>query len=306
MRKKTTKIILLTFSLITFFVAGNSISRANYSSSEYQSLYQVPQTIYYSDSQGVVQSQLRTGYKNQYNLDDPIIRCSSVDNSCQTYSTYSLVIPEVRRQINRFKVYVAPGTTRASLTVMLNQPSSFIVVARLGIPPQGNYDTYTQDITDDILRQLPYDGFSLDQLRQADCIGLNNNGFLKVADDTNSSIISESEGGWLYVLLLPRSGSVVTNQYTNRVNFNSYISWFRTASWDASGDPIESGNPTPTPAPSLPGDLNQDGKVDIFDYNLFLPEFGKVVANNIADLDKNGKVDIFDYNLLLGNFGGND
>jgi len=44
--------------------------------------------------------------------------------------------------------------------------------------------------------------------------------------------------------------------------------------------------PTPTPAP-LPGDLNQDGKVDIRDLRQLLSNF----------------TNIFDYNILVGNFG---
>lgn len=47
------------------------------------------------------------------------------------------------------------------------------------------------------------------------------------------------------------------------------------------------------------GDLNNDGKVDIFDFNIFLQDYRD---NNLrSDLNKNGKVDIFDFNLLLAN-----
>jgi len=54
-----------------------------------------------------------------------------------------------------------------------------------------------------------------------------------------------------------------------------------------------------------PGDLNGDGKVDIFDYNLLVANFGKTGAAGFspADIDKNGKVDLFDYNQLVANFG---
>jgi hypothetical protein len=43
-------------------------------------------------------------------------------------------------------------------------------------------------------------------------------------------------------------------------------------------------------APFLPGDLNTDGSVDIFDYNLLVANFGNPYT-------------IFDYNILVGNFG---
>ncbi len=58
----------------------------------------------------------------------------------------------------------------------------------------------------------------------------------------------------------------------------------------------------PTPAP-LPGDLDRNGAVDIFDYNTLLGEFGKTGTGLTSDIDKNGKVDIFDYNILVTNFG---
>lgn len=56
---------------------------------------------------------------------------------------------------------------------------------------------------------------------------------------------------------------------------------------------------------SMTGDLNRDGKVDIFDYNILIGNFGKTGAPGFipADIDKNGKVDIFDYNELVGNYG---
>lgn len=54
---------------------------------------------------------------------------------------------------------------------------------------------------------------------------------------------------------------------------------------------------------SLPGDLNQDGKIDIFDYNLIVQNFTNNTCGNMADIDGNCKVDIFDYNILVTNFG---
>lgn len=56
-------------------------------------------------------------------------------------------------------------------------------------------------------------------------------------------------------------------------------------------------------AAKIPGDLNLDGKVDIYDYNIFLTNFGNTTCGNVADIDGNCKVDIFDYNTLITNFG---
>jgi hypothetical protein len=61
---------------------------------------------------------------------------------------------------------------------------------------------------------------------------------------------------------------------------------------------------SPSPTTSVkPGDIDGNGKIDIFDYNALLSDFGKTQNGLLSDMDNNGKVDIFDYNLLLTNFG---
>jgi hypothetical protein len=62
----------------------------------------------------------------------------------------------------------------------------------------------------------------------------------------------------------------------------------------------------PTNIPSTTkksADLNADGKIDIFDYNILVSNFGK--TGSVADIDKNGKVDIFDYNQFINSLGSN-
>lgn len=56
---------------------------------------------------------------------------------------------------------------------------------------------------------------------------------------------------------------------------------------------------------TIPGNLNGDSKVDIFDYNIMVTDFGRSGTPGFipADIDKNGTVDIFDYNILVTNFG---
>lgn len=46
-------------------------------------------------------------------------------------------------------------------------------------------------------------------------------------------------------------------------------------------------------------DTNQDGKIDILDFNSLMVNWGREETGNIADFDGNGKVDIFDFNLLM-------
>lgn len=57
---------------------------------------------------------------------------------------------------------------------------------------------------------------------------------------------------------------------------------------------------SPSPAGKI-GDLNGNGMVDIFDFNLFTGYFPSKDIR--GDVDANGGVDIFDFNALLTNFG---
>lgn len=58
--------------------------------------------------------------------------------------------------------------------------------------------------------------------------------------------------------------------------------------------------PSPSPIGKI-GDLNGDGRVNIFDFNLFSGYFP--TRDIRGDVDKNGQVNIFDFNALVTNFG---
>lgn len=65
-------------------------------------------------------------------------------------------------------------------------------------------------------------------------------------------------------------------------------------------------NPTPTRAAiDSATDLNKDSKMDVFDYNVLVGDFGKTGEPGwiLSDINEDGKIDIFDYNLLVQNFG---
>jgi hypothetical protein len=69
------------------------------------------------------------------------------------------------------------------------------------------------------------------------------------------------------------------------------------SAWDIGAHEFTSGTTT------VLGDLNGDGKVDIFDYTIFISNFGKTGSGLASDLNKDGKVDIFDYTIFSQNFG---
>lgn len=294
--KANKNIFWLIFFVWLFFPTHNIFARV-YSSSDYVSLYSYPQTFYYYTQTNESVSQVRTGYQNLYNYDDPIIRCRSEGGTCAYDASYLQTIG-LETELSRYKVYVPPGTTSTYLATYLSgQASRYVVVARLGQPPTGDYDGYLAGLSEQDYSGLPTGGFNLKELKNGDYIGANNAGILTIATG-GILVASEADGGWLYVILLPIRGSVIGNGFSNHVDTDAYMRWFRSKNWGIDGDPSE----TPTPT-FLLGDLDRNRKVDIFDFNLFLAEFGKVVAGNLADLDNNGKVDIFDFNIFLSNFG---
>jgi hypothetical protein len=84
----------------------------------------------------------------------------------------------------------------------------------------------------------------------------------------------------------------------------NYASTTQTASVGKTGNTLTSAiGSVVTITTSLPGDIDLNGKVDIFDYNILVGNFSKSGVGIQGDLDNNNKVDIFDYNILVGNFG---
>jgi uncharacterized protein YjiK len=57
--------------------------------------------------------------------------------------------------------------------------------------------------------------------------------------------------------------------------------------------------------PGKTGDLNNDGSVNVSDYNIFVGDYGKTgsLGFTLSDIDKNGVVNIYDYNIIVGNYG---
>lgn len=69
--------------------------------------------------------------------------------------------------------------------------------------------------------------------------------------------------------------------------------------------PASTASPTPTPASTaspLVGDINNDGYVDNADLEILSGDIDAGSSNARSDLNHDGTVDIFDYNLLIQNW----
>ncbi len=89
----------------------------------------------------------------------------------------------------------------------------------------------------------------------------------------------------------------------NNGSYQNTDLWYGRLASVVSSSPSPAISPSPSPSTTKPGDVDGNNKVDIFDYNILLTNFGKTGIGIAGDVDLNGKVDIFDYNILLTNFG---
>lgn len=109
----------------------------------------------------------------------------------------------------------------------------------------------------------------------------------------------------------------ITPNTTNLTSSNLTVSPDRTSLTYNGSVPARSFNlittltnsPTNTPIPPSPtpnpGDINQDGFVDMADISILLANFGSTTCGTAGDLNADCLVDIFDYNLVASNFGPN-
>lgn len=130
----------------------------------------------------------------------------------------------------------------------------------------------------------------------------------------NANTESDLAGYKIYYGQSPRTGNNPTGGYTNGpVDAGKTTSYtignlengkkyyFSVSAYDTSGN--ESNFSSEANKTIVGGDVNNDHKVDIFDYNIFVNSFGNTTCGDDSDIDFNCRVDIFDYNVFLADFG---
>jgi chitodextrinase len=92
-----------------------------------------------------------------------------------------------------------------------------------------------------------------------------------------------------------------TLTYTNSGLTNGTNYTFTVQAIDAAGNASTAATVSTSTIRLIPGDVNSNGVVDIFDLSLLLNRWG--TTDVTADLNQNGIVDIFDLSILLTNWG---
>ena len=90
------------------------------------------------------------------------------------------------------------------------------------------------------------------------------------------------------------SNNLSSGQSSNSSSYDSsrYSGESGTGSSGASASPLN----------FIKGDLNQNGKVDDYDFSILISNWGKRFTNKSADINKDNKVDDYDFSLLIANW----
>ncbi|MEK7544208.1 MAG: dockerin type I domain-containing protein [Patescibacteria group bacterium] len=113
---------------------------------------------------------------------------------------------------------------------------------------------------------------------------------VELAPDETIGIVDDTTKEFSFTITAPSAPGTYPLQWRMT---NGGSNWF--------GDPTPRMSILVLPA-RLPADINADGKIDIFDYNILVAQYGKT-GTNTADINGDGKVDIYDYNALVTDFG---
>ena len=234
---------------------------------------------------------------------DPYTRVPSTGfqflSTQQYYSGYN-------NYTNYFRVFVPPGAT--SIDLLVRDVAGNVIIARHNLYPDGIPDPSNNSVGWG-------DRYKLSDLEIQDCYVLHTGvDSLYVAHDYFGGL-STDRGGWMYV----KVGGGQSNWYfqiqwsviIRPEHVSAYNNW-----WDHAGSNLDGSINWEKDVESvyqyhakkkLPSDINEDGKVDINDYNLFIQSFSKKSGdseyNAKADLNEDKIVNILDYNIFIENFG---
>ncbi len=107
-------------------------------------------------------------------------------------------------------------------------------------------------------------------------------------------------------IIVPLSSLGLTDPMINRISFLATGTTQSILFMDAlQFTPLSQPTPAPSACPKAAlGDIDCNGKINLFDYSTLVTNFGKSVAKNtLGDLDGNGIVNLLDYSILVTNFG---
>ncbi len=253
--RKNIKFVVCALILLGYIMVAPAIGDAG---DVYQSFYQYSQTFYYCSAtsctggtSGICSGSqyscpyTATTFKNQFDLSEPRIFCHT-DAACTLPSTisYSISLNGMATP-HLLRIYIPSGTKWLYIATYGMAPYGLIAaVSQFGTPPTSNGPQKYTDFS--VTSGDPYyvniGGSSLAQLRSGQQFTVNEGGTVIIVK--NSSVPLVTTGGWLYVKLLPYDGSEATDcQIYSEFDKTTFSTWYNSAQWDASGDPVAATSP---------------------------------------------------------------
>ena len=247
----------------------------------HESVYQIPLTVTYCSSTPNatnkpgeypcdINSYKHTitykGYKQQFNPDDPKLRCKKdtscpVDDSPLIYAGLNLMSPSYSKGVtgDLFKYYLPKGTVYIDI-VLYGPPTNgqAATIARIGSPPTGQFPTSFSQFANPSAyptvfpaAQYPdvrafWSGKNIKQLTENEWFAINEGGLIRNVAynppiDTKNPL---QTGNWLYVRYKRYDASQIPiHTYAWGADKAAYKEWYtmmeNTGSWMANGDPAD-------------------------------------------------------------------
>ena len=244
--------MIFLFGIASFVLFGvfNEIN-----ASSFESFHQLDKRILYCSIESCIEqstitcnnqneykcAETITGFRKQYNINDPKIKCNGqtscdinddsdwTNNSTQYKTTLS----------HAFRIYLPPGAKVCNLTVLgIPRDGKLVSVARFGKPPDCEIPASYAAVPNN------YSGSSIPELKNVCQFSKNLDGSIFVTNSTVFEELKENEGGWLYVDLIPYDGSGAdTFNYSFRAHVGPFRKWYDAQTsnnlWLSNGDPSE-------------------------------------------------------------------
>lgn len=211
---------------------------------DFHSIYQNGFTYEYIDNSETKEITYK-GFKNIYNLKDPIVCCKDVNNtSCcdklrkTDNPTYFSTDEYTNEDDKLLMVYVPYGCFSFKLTLKTTDNNSTIAISRFGKPPDNFYENEQTGLTDSIYTSAKNDYYDLRNLITYDSFSVPNDNILKIVHlnlDVNSSELDTYSGKWIYVIV--RTTGTIENVIIDQQFLLSKYDTVDTSKFRSDGDP---------------------------------------------------------------------
>ncbi len=143
---------------------------------------------------------------------------------------------------SRFKAFVPPGATKATMIIYGPQGKVYGAVARVDNPPQCKYNLMSEQEAENLPWKKP-NACTLNQMRKEDCQNNGVDGQIEVLSWGMSPLTGK--GHWVYVIIENHARTQLAEvNFTVNVDRTAYSAWHKSVSWSGRQPPLVASGPT--------------------------------------------------------------